>query len=128
MTQLKINGINRLTKLSSHIARRVERLAAAHPIPLQGQRTAKNLVVEGARGLLRPGHEVRVNEHGTSAVLVKSPTRLKPGTRTELQLLDQRRILRGEIERCQITRLDPLCYEALFIFHQSVQMPETQHA
>ncbi len=58
---------------------------------------------------------------------LKSPTRLKPGTRTDLQMLTRRRILRGEIERCRITHLDPLCYEAIFIFHQSVEMPETHH-
>ena len=76
---------------------------------------------------MRPGHEVRVDEHSTDAMRVKSATRLKPGTRTELQLLDRRRILRGEIDRCQITQLEPLCYEAIFVFHQSVEMPETQH-
>ena len=84
-------------------------------------------MASGERGLLRPGHEVRVDEHGIDAMRVQSPTRLKPGTRTDLQLLDQRRMLRGEIERCRISRLDPLCYEAIFVFHQSVEMPETHH-
>ena len=127
MTQLKIKGIKNLLKMSSHIVLRGERCATPRPETPKGEPTAKDHLDEGVRGLLRPGHEVLVNDHGTGAVLVKSPTRLKPGTKTDLQLLDQRRILRGEIERCQVTRLDPLCYEAIFIFHQSVEMPETQH-
>lgn len=81
----------------------------------------------GERALIRNGHEVRVEEHGIDSMRVKSPTRLKPGTRTDLQLLEQRRTLRGEIERCRIIRLNPLCYEAIFVFHQSVAMPETHH-
>jgi hypothetical protein len=82
----------------------------------------------GEPGLLRPGHHVRVDGLGANAVLVKSRHRLKPGTHNELQLLEQGRSLRGQIDRCRITRLDPLCYEAIFIFHQSVEIPGTHHA
>src|SRR3954462_1872038 len=81
----------------------------------------------GERGLLRPGYDVRVDEHSSNAVLMKSPSRLKPGTRTDLQLLDRRRILRGEIDRCRVSRLEPLCYEAIFVFHESVAMAESDH-
>ena len=92
--------------------------------PLTREESASD---SGARGLIRPGQAVTVNEHRADAVLVKSPTRLRPGTRTDLHLIDQRRILRGEIDRCRITDLDPLSFEAIFIFHQSVEMPETHH-
>lgn len=82
----------------------------------------------GERGLLRPGHDVRVDQLSSNSVKVKSPTRLKPGTRTDLQLLGQRRILSGEIDQCRVSGLEPLCYEAVFVFHQSVEMSENIHA
>ena len=127
MTQSNINAINLLPEGSLNIAPRGERSAPAWPLPRVDERTAKDHNGSGERGLIRPGHQVRVDQHATDAMRVKSPTRLTPGTRTDLQLLDRRRILRGEIERCRITHLDPLCYEAIFIFHQCLEMPETHH-
>lgn len=126
MTHLNIKELGFL-KTRVEIAPRGERSAAPRPSPRVDEATANDDTDAGERGLLRPGQEVRVDAHSPDAMRVKSATRLKPGTRTDLQLLDQRRILRGEIERCQITRLDPLCYEAIFVFHQSVEMPETHH-
>ena len=114
-----------MMKTFSEIAPRGERNAPSKPVC--GAGTAQGDTDSGERGLLRPGYEVLVDAHGSDAVVVKSPTRMKPGTRTDLQLLGQRRILHGEIARCRISRLEPLCYEAIFIFHQSVEMPETEH-
>jgi hypothetical protein len=58
---------------------------------------------------------------------VTSSTRLTPGILTELHLLAQRRILRGELDHCRVSRLEPLRYEAIFVFYQSVDMPEASH-
>lgn len=81
----------------------------------------------GERGLLRPGHAVRVGEYSSNAMRVTSPTRLTPGLLTELHLLDQRRILRGELDHCRVSQLEPLRYEAIFVFHQAIDMPEASH-
>jgi hypothetical protein len=51
---------------------------------------------------------------------------MKPGARTDLQLIEQRRILRGEIDRCRVIGLEPICYEAIFSFDQSVQMSDAE--
>jgi hypothetical protein len=71
---------------------------------------------------------VRVGEYSSNAMRVTSATRLKPGMLTELHLPDQRRILRGELDHCRVSGLAPLRYEAIFVFHQSIDMPETGHA
>lgn len=123
MTQLTNKSSNRALKRSEDMAPRGERSLPAPLVAGMDASTAKDSMDLDQRGLLRPGQEVRVSEHGTDAMRVKSPTRLKPGTHTDLQLLGERRILRGEIERCRITDLDPLCYEAIFVFHQSIEMP-----
>lgn len=82
----------------------------------------------GEPGLLRPGQEVRVAALSGNSVKVKSPRCIKPGTRTDLQLMEQQKILRGEIDRCRVIRLEPLCYEAIFVFHQSVEMSQADLA
>jgi len=81
----------------------------------------------GKPGLLWPGQEVQVAELTVNTAVVKSARRIKPGTRTDLQLLDQRRILSGAIDRCRVSRLEPLCYEAVFVFDQSAELPEANH-
>ncbi len=81
----------------------------------------------GQAGLLWPGQEVRVAERTVDAVVVKSSRRIKPGTRTDLQLLGEGRTLSGAIEWCRVTRLEPLCFEAAFVFDQSQELPETNH-
>ena len=78
----------------------------------------------GEPGLLRPGQEVRVGALSGNSVTVKSPRSIKPGRRTDLQLIEQQKILSGEIDRCRVIRLEPLCYEAIFVFDQSVEMSQ----
>ena len=75
-------------------------------------------------GLLRPGQAVMVAALSANSVTVTSPRRMKPGARTDLQLIEQRRILRGEIDRCRVIGLEPICYEAIFSFDQSVEMSD----
>ncbi len=69
--------------------------------------------------LLRPGLEVLLLDLGTGGALVESYTRMKPGTRAELQLFGtERRYLRGRIGRCRVTHLDPLRFEGAVVFDE----------
>src|SRR4051794_24936999 len=98
MTTANLRSNRRISKCATDIAPR-----RGHCVPLSKQEanipsgTPVTQRDTGERGLLRPGCEVRVDEHSSNAVIVKSTTRLKPGTRTDLQLLDRRRILSGQI-------------------------------
>jgi hypothetical protein len=65
-----------------------------------------------------------VAARSANSVTVKSLRRMKPGARTDLQLIEQRRILRGEIDRCRVIGLEPMCYEAIFSFDRSVEMSD----
>ena len=127
-----------MTPKRSHALRRVARRATGNPqrsepsTPIRetpGNPSTELALEEqpAERGLLRPGHDVRVGEYSSNAMRVISATRLKPGLLTELHLLDQRRILRGELDHCRVSQLEPLRYEAIFVFHQSIDMPETSH-
>ena len=80
----------------------------------------------GQAGLLWPGHEVRVAERTVDAAVVKSTRGIKPGTRTALQLLSERLTLSGAIEWCRGIRLEPLSFEAAFVFDQFQELPEAK--
>ncbi len=82
---------------------------------------------QGEPALLRPGQEVRVSGLLGNTAVVKSPRLLKPRRRSELQLTAQRRVLRGAFENCRISQLEPLCYEATFVFDQSAETSEANH-
>lgn len=73
-----------------------------------------------AEAVLRPGLLVRVINIGPRGVLVESPARLRPGRRAELQLAaldsDGRRVFTGRVERCQVVRLEPLCFHGAIAF------------
>ena len=98
-------------------------------MPLRGERTAVHKIAPrglperaddqsgiGERGFIRPRHDVRVVDHSTNAVRVTSSTRLKPGVRTDLHLLEKQRTLTGEFADCRVSQLDPICYEGIFVF------------
>jgi hypothetical protein len=69
--------------------------------------------------LLRPGQAVVVVNVSAGGALVHSGTRMTPGTRTELQLSGtSRRSIRGRVERCRVTALDPLRYEGAIVFDE----------
>ena len=54
--------------------------------------------------------------------LIQSGNRMNPGTRTELQLAgDARRTIRGRIDRCCITQLDPVRYEGAIVFDDALE-------
>ncbi|HXG88970.1 MAG TPA: hypothetical protein VNJ02_11595 [Vicinamibacterales bacterium] len=70
--------------------------------------------------LLRPGQDVRLVNVGGGGALIESAARMHPGARTELQLNGPARcVVRGRIERCRVTALDPVLYEGAMVFdHQ----------
>jgi hypothetical protein len=74
--------------------------------------------------MLRPGQEIVVLNLSRGGALVESPTRLVPGTRTELQLFgDLRRSVRGRVERCRVSCLEPLRYEGAIVFDHALELP-----
>jgi hypothetical protein len=76
------------------------------------------------RALLRPGREVEVVNLGTHGALVRCAARLKPGTRSELQLSGGTKpTMSGRIERSRVIRLEPLRYEAAIVFDEALALP-----
>jgi hypothetical protein len=72
--------------------------------------------------LLRPGQEVLVIDLSSGGALLESAARMSPGARAELQLIGAgRRLVRGRIGRCQIVRLEPLCYRGAMVFEQPLE-------
>jgi hypothetical protein len=73
--------------------------------------------------LLRPGQEVVLVNVSPGGALVESPTRLAPGARTELQLFGRPRLsIRGRLERCRVSRLEPLRYEGAIVFEMTLEL------
>ena len=128
MTRKRAHALRRVARRTTGNPQRCEPSTPIRETPGNSSTPLAHEEQPGERGLLRPGYDVRVGEYSSNAMRVTSATRLKPGMRTELHLLDQRRILRGELDHCRVSRLEPLRYEAIFVFHQSIDMPETSHA
>jgi PilZ domain-containing protein len=75
--------------------------------------------------ILRPGQEVHVINLSSGGALIESANRMNPGTRTELQLFGAgRRSIPGRIERCTVTRLDPLRYQGAIVFERQLEWHE----
>ena len=59
---------------------------------------------------------------GRGGALVESPGRILPGTRAELHLMGQRRlIVLGRVDRCRVTALDPVRYEGAIVFDHRLE-------
>jgi hypothetical protein len=72
--------------------------------------------------LLRPGREVVLVNLSRGGALIESTNRMHPGARTELQLLgDARRTIRGRIDRCRVTALDPVRYQGAIVFDERLE-------
>lgn len=72
--------------------------------------------------ILRPAREVVVIDLSSRGALIESPTRLPPGSITELHLFGGPRcVLRGRLDRCRVSRLDPLRYEAAILFDEHLE-------
>jgi hypothetical protein len=71
--------------------------------------------------LLRPGQEVTLINVSCGGALLESGSRIKPGARTELHLSGPlRRSIAGRVDRCRVTSLEPLRYEAAIVFEQQL--------
>jgi hypothetical protein len=85
------------------------------------RRTAEDIGCH-SQAVLRPGHDVEIVNVCARGALVRSAARLKPGSRSELQLSGARRLaIRGRIDRARVIRLEPLRYEAAIVFDEELQ-------
>ena len=79
--------------------------------------------------LLRPGQAVVLVNVSSGGALVESPTRLSPGARAELHLFGGSKCsVRGRIERCRVSRLEPLRYEGAIVFEKSLDLTNRNNA
>lgn len=74
--------------------------------------------------LLRPGQPVLLLNISSRAALVESGARLRPGARTELQLAraNARTTIRGRLDRCHVSALEPLRYRGVLIFDERLEL------
>lgn len=75
------------------------------------------------RAVLRSGASVRLVNVARCGALVETTMRLRPGTRTTIQLTtgDQCCALSARIVRCRVSKLNPLRYEAAFVFDSALE-------
>jgi len=68
--------------------------------------------------VLRPGQPVVVVNINSRAALVESDARLRPGAQTELHLSGrgERTAIKGHLDRCHVSALEPLRYRGLVVF------------
>ena len=76
--------------------------------------------------VLRPGQPVVVLNINSRAALVESDLRLRPGALTELQLATDggRASIRGTLDRCHVSALDPLRYRGLLVFERRFEFAD----
>jgi hypothetical protein len=89
------------------------------------RRTARSLLCV-PDAVLRPGQTVVLVNINSRAALVESDARLRPGAHTELQLAMQgrRTNIRGRLDRCQVSALEPLRYRGLLVFEERFEFEE----
>ena len=70
--------------------------------------------------VLRPGQTVLLVNISSRAALVESDARLRPGAHTELQLALQgrRTSIKGRLDRCHVSALEPLRYRGVLVFEE----------
>lgn len=78
------------------------------------------------RAVLRPGQHVTIINITSQAALVESEARLRPGATTELQLASAtaRTSVKGRLDRCFVTALDPLRYRGVVMFDGPFDMDD----
>ena len=95
---------------------------------LQERRTEQRRTAGGVRcrpdAVLRPGQPVVVLNINSRAALVESDMRLRPGALTELQLASGggRTSVRGRLDRCHVSALEPLRYRGLLVFDERFEL------
>ena len=79
-----------------------------------------------ARAVLRPGQPVTLINICSRAALVESATRLRPGAQTEMQLAETggRASVKGRLDRCYVTALEPIRYRGVLIFERRMDIGE----
>jgi hypothetical protein len=88
-----------------------------------GERVTPDETRWRALALLRPGQEVVLVNVSPGGALLESPTRLSPGARAELHLFGGSRCsVRGRVERCRVSRLEPLRYEGAIVFEKFLEL------
>lgn len=87
--------------------------------------TAGSLRCQSA-AVLRPGQGVVLVNITSRAALVESDVRLRPGAQTELQLAlrGRRTHIRGRLDRCHVSALEPLRYRGLVVFEDRFTFEE----
>lgn len=79
--------------------------------------------------VLRPGLVVRIVNIGPFGALVESRARMVPGRIAELQLIaagtEQKEVVIGRIERCQVIGLQPLSFRGAIAFERVVRAAES---
>ena len=100
-------------------------LAALHERRSERRRSAGGVRCR-ADAVLRPGQPVVVLNINSRAALVESEARLRPGALTELQLAknDGRTSVRGRLDRCYVSALEPLRYRGLLVFEQRLELED----
>ena len=76
--------------------------------------------------VLRPGQAVVLVNINSRAALVESDARLRPGAHTELQVAmhGRRTSIRGRLDRCHVSTLDPLRYRGVLVFEDRLQLED----
>lgn len=76
--------------------------------------------------VLRPGQAVILVNINSRAALVESDARLRPGAQTELQLAMQgrRTSIKGKLDRCHVSALEPLRYRGVLLFDDRLQFED----
>ena len=76
--------------------------------------------------VLRPGQTVVLVNITSRAALVESGARLRPGAHTELQLAMRggRTNIRGCLDRCHVSALEPLRYRGVVLFEERFDFEE----
>ena len=77
-----------------------------------------------ADGVLRPGQTVLLVNITSRVALVESDARLRPGAHTELQLAmrGRRTSIKGHLDRCHVSALEPLRYRGVLMFEDCLDI------
>ena len=76
--------------------------------------------------LLRPGQSVLLLNINSRAALVESDARLRPGALTEMQLAmhGRRTSIKGRLDRCHVSALEPLRYRGVLVFEERLEFED----
>ena len=101
------------------------------PVAIQGERRSERR--RSARSVwclpdavLRPGQTVLLVNINSRAALVESDARLRPGAQTEMQLAmhGRRTSIKGRLDRCHVSTLEPLRYRGVLVFEERLDFED----